>query len=112
MTATQLRHAKLWFAGRAKNWDLAVEIDELKERLEDAAKQFPTHDGLPVADMIKCHTPAPLDELEKAVDAKSSVRQAQHGVQRLPRGSKKPFIKIQRPTAAPLTNQVSSVIRR
>jgi hypothetical protein len=29
MTATQLRHAKLWFAGRAKNWDLAgYEIDE------------------------------------------------------------------------------------
>jgi hypothetical protein len=24
MTATQLRHAKLWFAGRHKNWDLAA----------------------------------------------------------------------------------------
>ena len=51
MTAIQLRHAKLWFAGRAKNWDLAgYEIDEIKEGLEDAAKQFPTHDGLPVPD--------------------------------------------------------------
>jgi hypothetical protein len=23
MTATQLRHAKLWFAGKNSNWDLA-----------------------------------------------------------------------------------------
>jgi len=43
MAATQLRHAKLWFAGQAKNWDLAgYEVDEIKEGLEDAAKQFPT----------------------------------------------------------------------
>ena len=97
ITATQLHHAKLWFVGQAKNWDLAgYEIDEIKEGLEDAAKQFPAHDGLPVADMIKSHTHAPLDELEKAVDAKSSAK----------RRSKKPFIKIQGPTAAPLTNQV------
>jgi hypothetical protein len=113
MTATQLRHAKLWFAGRAKSWDLAgYEIDELKEGLEDAAKQFPTHDGLPVADMIESHTQAPLDELEKAVDAKSSAK-FMAAFDKLSRGcnachaeAKKPFIKIQRPTAAPLTNQV------
>ena len=75
MTATQLRHAKQWFAGQAKNRDLAgYEIDEIKEGLEDAAKQFPAHDGLPVADMIKSHTHTPLDELEKAVDAKSSAK--------------------------------------
>ena len=31
MTATQLRHAKLWFAGKDSNWDLAAyEIDEIK----------------------------------------------------------------------------------
>ena len=24
MTATQLRHAKLWFAGKDNNWDLAA----------------------------------------------------------------------------------------
>src|ERR1700746_3920241 len=54
MTATQLRHAKLWFAGKQNNWDLAAyEIDEIAEGLEDVEKQFPTHDGIPVADMIK-----------------------------------------------------------
>ena len=32
MTATQLRHAKLWFAGKDSNWDLAAyETDEIKE---------------------------------------------------------------------------------
>ena len=56
MTATQLRHAKLWFAGKENNWDLAAyEIDEIAEGLEDAEKQFPTHDGIPVADMIKAN---------------------------------------------------------
>src|ERR1700709_766904 len=43
MTATQLRHAKLWFAGKMNNWDLAAyEIDEIKEGLEDVEKRFPT----------------------------------------------------------------------
>ncbi len=113
MTATQLRHAKLWFAGRAKNWDLAgYEIDEIKEGLEDAPKQVPSHDGLPIADMIKSHTQDPLDELEKAVDAKSTAKfisafdKLSKGCNACHAEAKKAFIKIQRPAAAPLTNQV------
>jgi hypothetical protein len=113
MTATQLRHAKLWFAGQAKNWDLAAyEIDEIKEGLEDAEKQFPTHDGLPVADMIKTITEAPLDQLEKAVAAKSSAKFAAafdgltKACNTCHAGANKEFIKIQRPTTPPLSNQV------
>ena len=35
MIFTQIRHAKLWLAGNAGNWELAdYEIDELKEVLE------------------------------------------------------------------------------
>src|SRR6202051_2701492 len=46
MTATQLRHAKLWFAGKENNWDLAAyEIDEIMEGLEDAARLYPTFAG-------------------------------------------------------------------
>src|SRR5277367_3555949 len=75
MTATQLRHAKLWFAGKANNWDLAAyEIDEITEGLEDAEKQFPTHDGIPVADMIKANIDPAVEELRKAVGAKSSTK--------------------------------------
>src|ERR1700722_3426924 len=75
MTATQLRHAKLWFAGKKNNWDLAAyEIDEIAEGLEDAEKQFPTHDGIPVADMIKANIDPVVAELRKAVGAKSSTK--------------------------------------
>jgi len=74
MTATQLRHAKLWFAGKMNNWDLAAyEIDEIKEGLEDAQKQFPTHDGIPVAEMIKTIIGPAIEGLEKAVGAKSAA---------------------------------------
>ena len=38
MTLTQMRHAKLWFAGQAANWSLAAyELDELNEGMQDAA---------------------------------------------------------------------------
>jgi hypothetical protein len=75
MTATQLRHAKLWFAGRHKNWDLAAyEINEIKEGLEDAARLFPTFEGIPVAEMIKTIVDPRIERLEKAVRAKSSAK--------------------------------------
>ena len=36
MSAIQIHHAKLWFAGENKNWPLAdFEIGEIKEALED-----------------------------------------------------------------------------
>ena len=39
MTNIQIHHAKLWFAGKNKNWDLAkYEIDELKETFDDIQK--------------------------------------------------------------------------
>jgi hypothetical protein len=112
MTATQLRHAKLWFAGTAKNWDLAAyEIDEIKEGLEDAAKQVPVHEGIPVADMIKTIIDPALDGLEKAVAAKSGAKftaafdNLTNACNTCHAGAKKEFIRIQRPTAPPLTNQ-------
>ena len=73
MTATQLRHAKLWFAGKQNNWDLAAyEIDEIKEGLEDAARLFPTFDGIPVAEMIKTIIDPRIEELEKAVEQRAA----------------------------------------
>src|ERR1700755_36509 len=75
MTATQLRHAKLWFAGKQSNWDLAAyEIDEIKEGLEDAARVHPIFDGVPVAELIKTIIDPRIGELEKAVRAKSSAK--------------------------------------
>jgi hypothetical protein len=112
MTATQLRHAKLWFAGKQNNWDLAAyEIDEIKEGLEDAARLHPRFDGVPVADMIKTIIDPRIAELEKAVRAKSSAKfvvafdELSSGCNSCHAGANKPFIRIQRPTESPLTNQ-------
>ena len=112
MTFTQLRHAKLWFAGEAKNWDLAgYEIDELKEGLEDAAKFYPTHDGIPVGEMIKANVTGPLDQLAKAVTEKSASKFNQAfddltaACNICHAGANKAFIKIRRPTQPPVSNQ-------
>ena len=112
MTATQLRHAKLWFAGKANNWDLAAyEIDEIVEGLEDAEKQFPTHDGIPVADMIKANIDPAIEELKKAIGARSSSKFAvafdklTGACNTCHTGANKPFIRIQRPASSPLSNQ-------
>ncbi len=112
MTSTQLRHAKLWFAGKQNNWDLAAyEIDEIKEGLEDAAKLHPNFDGVPVAEMIKTIIDPRIEELEKAVRAKSSAKfstafdELTSGCNSCHAAANKPFIRIQRPTESPLTNQ-------
>jgi hypothetical protein len=112
MTATQLRHAKLWFAGKENNWDLAAyEIDEIMEGFEDAEKQFSTHDGIPVAEMIKANIDPAVEELRKAVGAKSRTKFAvafdklTSACNTCHIGANKQFIRIQRPTSSPLSNQ-------
>src|SRR6476646_5927691 len=112
MTATQLRHAKLWFAGRESNWDLAAyEIDEIKEGLEEARRLHPTFDGIPVAEMMKTIIDPRVAELEKAVSAKSNDRftvafdELTSGCNACHAAANKPFILIQRPIEPPLTNQ-------
>jgi len=112
MMATQVRHAKLWFAGKARNWALAAyEVDEIKEGLEDATKIHPIHDGIPVADMIKMILDPKIEQVEKAIAAKNS-NQFTAAFDALTEGCNschtqagKPFIRIQRPAAPPLSNQ-------
>jgi len=112
MTATQLRHAKLWFAGKQRNWELAAfEIDEIREGLEDAKGQVPVLDGIPIAELIKTNIDPAFAGLEKAVEAKNSAQFATafdhltDACNTCHTAANKPFIRIQRPTAAPLTNQ-------
>jgi hypothetical protein len=112
MTAIQLRHAKLWFAGKSNNWDLAAyEIDEIKEGLEDAARLHSTFDGVPVAEMIKTIINPRLERLEKAIERKNSAQfiaafdELTDGCNSCHAGASKPFIRIQRPSEPPLTNQ-------
>ena len=112
MMATQLRHAKLWFAGKSHNWDLAAyEIDEIKEGLEDATRLHSTVDGVPVAEMIKTITDPRIERLEKAVGAKDNTQfvaafdELTNGCNSCHAKAGKPFIRIQRPSVPPLSNQ-------
>jgi hypothetical protein len=72
MTLTQMRHAKLWFAGEAANWSLATyELVELREGMEDAATFHPTHKDapLPIPDLITKMMTDPMQQVEKAIAA-------------------------------------------
>jgi hypothetical protein len=72
MTLTQMRHAKLWFAGQAGNWPLAeYELDELHEGLDDVATFHPTHKDspVPIPEVITKIMTDPLDRLAKSVKA-------------------------------------------
>jgi hypothetical protein len=49
MNFTQMRHAKLWFAGQAQNWRLAqYEVDEIQEGLDDVVRFHPVHKDSPL----------------------------------------------------------------
>ncbi len=113
MALQQMRHAKLWMAGRNRNWALAgYELDELREGFEDARKFHPEHDKIPVSALIERFTSEPLRAIGKALDAGSTAefeksfdaltaacnachRAANHG-----------FIVIARPRGAMYGNQV------
>jgi hypothetical protein len=112
-TATQLamRSFGLPDGRRTGTWRVTRSMSSRKGS-KTPPNSFLPMTGFRVADMIKSNTQAPLDELEKAVDAKSSAKfmaafdKLSMGCNSCHAEAKKPFIKIQRPTAAPLTNQV------
>ena len=112
MTLQQMRHLKLWFAGRAANWPLAAyELDELKEGFEDVTKYHPTKDGAPTGTMADAVVAKELAELAKIIDAKDR-KQFAASFDRLTascnachQAAKHAFIVIQRPTANPYSNQ-------
>src|SRR5262245_2957841 len=63
MTLTQMRHAKIWFAGEARNWRLVdYELDELQEGLEDVVSFHPTHKDapLPLSELVPTMMDAPV----------------------------------------------------
>lgn len=112
MAAIQLRHAKLWFAGKAKNWQLAAyELDELREVFEDAAKYQPEFKGKPIAELIGQVTNEPMASLEKAIRTKDAtgfakaLDQLSAACTSCHQSTGYGFISIQRPVSPPLTNQ-------
>ncbi|MEO9005373.1 MAG: hypothetical protein ABI288_11585 [Ginsengibacter sp.] len=68
MSQIQVHHAKLWFAGKNKNWDLAhFEIGEIQEALDDIPKFCADRPEVKSIDMI---VPA-MDSLSNAVKEKN-----------------------------------------
>jgi hypothetical protein len=71
MGFTQLRHFKLWYAGRSKNWELAdYEIEQIRKSFESVKVFYPTLGDVDMAKMIEKESYAPLDALKKAVAAR------------------------------------------
>jgi hypothetical protein len=72
MTLNQMRHAKLWFAGEARNWELAsYELDELQEGFDDVVLYHPTHKDspLPLSALVPKIMGEPMQSLRKAVES-------------------------------------------
>lgn len=77
MTLQQMRHAKLWFAGEAGNWELAsYETDEIGEGFADAVVIHPTHKTSPepLTTAIPRFADAPIAALRSAIESKSRER--------------------------------------
>lgn len=68
MSAAQIQHLKLWYAGKAKNWDLAAyELILLKDSLAEAAALYP---GIPVSNVTTLL--GPVQAISDAITAKDN----------------------------------------
>lgn len=115
MSFQQMRHMKLWFAGRARNWPLATyEIDELGEGFDDVVTFHPTLGNRPVAprDLVPQLVTEPLDSLRAAVERGDSTA-FDAGFGALTRACNDchqamefEFNRVQQPTSNPYANQV------
>jgi hypothetical protein len=77
MALQQVRHAKLWLAGSAGNWELATyECDELEEGFVDAVHFHPTHktSPQPLTTVIPQYMEASLKDVRVAVDAEDVAK--------------------------------------
>jgi hypothetical protein len=111
MEATQLRHIKLWFAGKASNWKLAAyQTRQIKARLQDAASLY---QRLPVNDVTTMAKP--LDAVAAAIaaeDGKAFTKaygELTTACNSCHETVKLGFIALQTPTGNPFGDQVFGV---
>lgn len=114
MLTIQIRHARLWFAGEAKNWILAAfELQELKEAFEAVVAQNPDDANFQperLADILPAMTNAPIRTLRDAIDQgdKKKFENAYDGLSAACTGCHRaagiPFLIIQRPKTPLLDN--------
>lgn len=114
MLELQIRHARLWFAGQAQNWNLAAfELQELRETFEAVIEQNPDNANFQpsrLADILPAVTKGPIRELRDAIDhnSKTEFNQAYDGLSTVCTGCHRiagiDFLVIQRPITPILDN--------
>jgi hypothetical protein len=120
MGATQMRHSKLWFAGKAGNWALAnYELGEIREGLNDAVIYHPVFkEGVPVSKILGKFIFSPLKAIGSAINAKDSAKFGKAfdsltmACNSCHQAANRGFIVIQRPGVSPYSNQDFSVKSR
>jgi hypothetical protein len=108
MGAAQLRHLKLWYAGKLRNWDLAsFELGEIKDSFYQAARLYR---NIPIEKIVMIEQS--LAAVDTAVKARDGARFANaftaltatcNGCHQ---SANVGFITIRIPTASPFTNQL------
>jgi mono/diheme cytochrome c family protein len=106
MVTAQLRHMKLWFAGRLSNWKLAAyEFDRMKSALDDAAALY---SGIRGSD----GTSQALQSVQKAIDARDATAFVKaytdltNACNACHRANDREFITIQAPSNSPFSDQL------
>lgn len=111
MSGIQVHHEKLWFAGKAANWELAdFELGEIKEALDGIRRYCTDRPEVASLPMIQ----PPLDSLAAAVKKqdpaafKSGFLLLTTTCNSCHRATKHGYNVIQIPTTPPFSNQVFS----
>lgn len=112
MTTMQLHMGKLWFAGKADNWDLAgYELDELRETMDAAQNLHSTKNGVDISKVLAAVAQSQISQLATSIEKKNQSHfthaydEALSACNGCHEESGHRFIKITRPTAPPVTNQ-------
>ncbi len=113
MTTIQLHAAKLWFAAKASNWQLAeYELDELRETMEAAQSLNAEKNGVKISNVLDSVLQSQVAQLDESIKRKNVVdfQKSYDATLDACNGchaeSGHKFIEITRPSAAPVTNQM------
>jgi len=109
MSSIQMHHAKLWFAGKNENWELAnFEMEEIQESLDDIQQYCADSPSIKPLPMIF----PPLDSVKLAISEKNtgkfktSFNLLTNTCNNCHKAANHAFNVIKIPDAEPVTNQV------
>jgi hypothetical protein len=112
MTEAELHFAKLYFAGQARNWDLArFERGELEEALLTATALRPEERGVNISGIMDAFTNGPLKSMQEAIDVydqpmfRKAYQDSVMMCNACHNATGRPFIVITVPTNPPVFNQ-------